>query len=332
MGIRTFGVLAMSGVLAAWGGGGGGGVIDPTANIDDLDVRTFAEGNDDFGNAMDNEDVVTTRQVSVSALALDREAGTVTRLDNVVIALQGNGDDGLVRVFIDGNDLNLTSDDVLEAASQASSGFDADSYDEGEYLFFFSSSESSIADALTNGNGFVELFGLVANNNGGTGDDIRARFATGMELEDAEVVNLAGLQYFGFFNMELHPTTGWEGYSTNVGQLQGSLNMEVNLDSNAISGLLSNIEFALPAGGGDYDPVAGTITMDEAEFDVNAFAGTLTASETLITGLESEGFDISGSATYSGAFYGFNGEEVAGALSIDNEDVIGIGHFIGYED
>ena len=81
----------------------------------------------------------------------------------------------------------------------------------------------------------------------------------------------------------------------------------------------------------DSADIAGTLNMETANFSVNGFSGGL-SSDAAFTA--ATGFQIDGSSSYGGAFYGPEAEEIGGVIEATGTDDEGeswnaIGFFTG---
>jgi len=108
--------------------------------------------------------------------------------------------------------------------------------------------------------------------------------------------------------------------------VRSEIAMTADFGAGEIWGTIGNTTIEDPEDG-ERDAVEGTIAMDKTTFDNNGFAGTLTADADFISDIDVN----SAEGTYSGAFYGPNAEQVAGALTFgigaDDGSLNGNGYF-----
>jgi hypothetical protein len=157
----------------------------------------------------------------------------------------------------------------------------------------------------------------------------------GTETRDSVIAGLAGLNatatYSGRAGILIRDANqGWQGFN---GNLNGDLDLVANFGSGKVSGSISNLFLELGAGQtttSTSDP-AGSILLDEAAIQKNAFAGSL-SPDAVLSASDPAVATFAAGGTYSGAFYGPNAEEVGGTMNfdadVDGTRYLGIGNFV----
>ena len=310
MQLMTTTALALS-VAACGSSNGVDKVIDVTDITEEAQAkRTFATDEDgdpvDAGAAIASGKTLTARAVGVALQNLNYHTGETSTTTDVTASIKRN-DDGALTVTIDGEELAFTPADV---------NGDGDGYEvevDGKFAGVYNYN-GPVEDLLTAGNGFaqvVQIFRSSENAEGHvSGDSTFAIFGTETADEDLKVV----------------PNSGFESNSESRYKVRSEIAMTADFGAGEIWGTIGNTTIEDPEDG-VRDAVEGTIAMDKTTFDNNGFAGTLTADADFISDIDVN----SAEGTYSGAFYGPNAEQVAGALTFgigaDDGSLNGNGYF-----
>tara|TARA_A100000171_G_scaffold50537_1_gene62249 strand:+ start:235 stop:1239 length:1005 start_codon:yes stop_codon:yes gene_type:complete len=324
MQLMTTTALALS-VAACGSSNGVDKVIDVTDITEEAQAkRTFATDEDgdpvDAGAAIASGKTLTARAVGVALQNLNYHTGETSTTTDVTASIKRN-DDGALTVTIDGEELAFTPADV----NGEGDGYEVEV--DGKFAGVYNYN-GPVEDLLTAGNGFaqvVQIFRSSENAEGHvSGDSTFAIFGT--ETADEDLKDLPKAEYTGRSRINVVPNSGFESNSESRYKVRSEIAMTADFGAGEIWGTIGNTTIEDPEDG-VRDAVEGTIAMDKTTFDNNGFAGTLTADADFISDIDVN----SAEGTYSGAFYGPNAEQVAGALTFgigaDDGSLNGNGYF-----
>ena len=337
--LRAGTALATLCVLAACGGGGGDGVtrgptptpVDTTYNIPAGEVRNYQDTTPggDAGGAIAAGETLTARSVGSSALRLDYDADTTAPAGRPQVAVTRNAS-GALTLIVDGDEQYAFTD--ADRVGNAGGDFGFETYGPGgpcevsnECVAIYSYT-GPIDDLLSGGNGYAEVVGYQTNIDSGVPGERRGFAVFGLETREAALAALPSATYSGRAGIEAFSSTGFDGVSTSRTAVRGDLAMAANFGSGTISGEVTNLE--IEEGFAGYDPLAGSLVMEQTRFDVNGFQGNLAAGP----GYTVTNPALLASATYSGAFYGPEADEVGGTISGSGGGANAVGYFLGYRD
>ena len=318
--LKTTTCLGSIALLAACGSS-----ADNTPNIDAAEeaLRVFSVGTGDAKDVFAELDgTLYARKAGTAAMELDYVEG-VSGLTNAEVSVFRNSNDEFTLV-VNG------VEHVFETANREND-FGYSIEDEENGIFVFAGSEEGELDQFLNnesGSGYSMVMTYQTNLVNDPGPDVRGYAVFGTETADADVGTLSELTYSGRAKLDVYPEVGFVNNSTSRTRVRfDDVTMSVNLASNEISGVMDDIGVRDP-GEEDFVYYEGTVSMDPAAFDVNAFGGTLTSSDTLLANAPQ--LDIGGTASYSGAFYGVAGEEAAGTLTVSGTGEDGALNGVGF--
>jgi hypothetical protein len=182
-----------------------------------------------------------------------------------------------------------------------------------EYSLFIRT--STIDDLLSPGGNWHEIVMTQSTIvNAGT-PALRSFAVIGSPTADVDLPQLGTATYSGTAFAEFYPEAGYVNNFTSRTELRSQLDMSVNFESTKISGALSGIEEKYPTGienaPGPWLQVDGTWQMQETDFAASGFTGNIAAD-----GAYNGALSLSGTSTYSGAFFGPTAEEIGGTLSL----------------
>lgn len=288
--------------------------------------RVFAQGTGDLGDALTSGATVVARSVGTAGMNLNYDTGETSLVDaEVEVSQNANGE---LTVTVNGSTYAFDASHRRVETSGETYGYETDGSDDNVWVSAFNYT-GEIDDLLNPGNGYLEVLGIQTNQVNGGEPSVRAFAVVGTETEDAALAALPTATYRGRSQLQVVPTTGFVNNGTSQTRLRSDLTMTADFGAGTVSGVLDNFTVQ-DAGSSDRNPVDGTIAMDETNFDVNGFRGSLSADVTFAGSLGIS----SAEGEYSGAFYGPEAEEVGGttwltATDTDGATFNGIGYFAG---
>lgn len=280
-------------------------------------ARIFSSGNGDLGQVLGNGRIVTARQIAMAGINLNYNADTteLTEMTEFRVQQNANGEftlslNGSVWEFVEADREPNEEGEVYGYFTEA----ECNTTDECVSLFNYT---GEIDDLKSSGNGFHEILSAQSNQVDAGQPDLRAFAVIGTETRDGDLSSLGTATYTGRARIDVYPETGFENNSGSRTRLQSNnLTMEANFGAGTISGSMDELQARGP-GESDYTSIGGVLTMEETSFQVNGFAGDLSADAAFAT---ATGATFDANSTYSGAFYGANAEEVGGVISMSGSD------------
>lgn len=162
-----------------------------------------------------------------------------------------------------------------------------------------------------------------------TGDesDLRGFAVVGSETEADVLEGKANATYSGWSVAEMYPDDEAAADDERA-RMEGDLTMSADFNAATISGAITDLSTKTRVNDtwSNSQALAGSVSMDSTAISGNGFSGNLTPSADLTAVVG----DFTG--TYGGKFYGPNGEEVGGVLSITGDDSVGAGFFSADQD
>lgn len=194
------------------------------------------------------------------------------------------------------------------------------SYDDGNFRGVFTSSDTGGgADDVLNGNtryAHHQVWSYFWGTDGG--ETFNGHAVIGTETQASALEGKANATYHGWARADLY-AKGSDSFDRT--RITGDVELNADFGAGEISGAIGDMRTATRTGGvwGPESNVAGFVNMNTAKIDGNSFSGTMSGNGTP--------FDDFDGGSYGGKFYGENGEEVGGVLSLEDEDVVGSGFF-----
>ena len=318
---------------------------DPLISASEEALRVFADtgtGTQDVADVLASGGTLTAREVSEASwrenYAGDEPlSGEGYNFVDGSFSMEGDGNNLLVS-FLKPGDTDETTIVIENAATLEGNSFRL----EGEGIFFdvFVRGGLELADLLndTIGSGYL-VSGGVYYNEGGDGFALQTEFIIGTETTDDMIAQLGldntSATYFGSSQIRIRrDDVDWSTYNANV---YGDLEMDADFAAQTVSGNLTNLfyeEFVGPDPDDEY-PIDGSLILNETSIQANAFSGSMSADAVLIG--DDPGLAAVGSlATYSGAFYGPDANEVGGTItgsgSFEDQGYLIQGTFTGQPD
>jgi hypothetical protein len=336
-------------LLTACGGGGGGSDDDPTSpptspppttdppsliSPDEEVLRLFSDTSGDIADVIaSNGPAIVAREVSEATWIETYDGSGSYRMIDGDFSIKADGNDLLVTIGEKGGAQYVYR--IVDAASITESFVTIDTPG-GDYFDLFINGGGTFADLFDSniGSGYARRVGLYYSP-AGEGLGYETRSVIGTETQDSMIAGLAALNatatYSGRAGINIRDANqGWPGFN---GNLSGDLDLVANFGSGKISGSMNNLFLELGAGQtttSTSDP-AGSIRLDEAAIQKNAFAGTM-SPDAVLSASDPAVATFAAGGKYSGAFYGPNAEEVGGTMTfdadVDGTRYLGIGNFV----
>jgi len=279
----------------------------PTIPSGEEATRVFSQGNGDHGDVISDGGTLTARSVGVSGVDLNYGGGP-TALRTSTAAIRKN-EFGELTVTVDGVDHVFKPEDRFVEDGGEVYGYEFEDPDANVYYSAWSHT-GEIDEFLAPGHGYAEVLEIDTNVGQPWPYPSNRLYAVfGTETKDADLAGLPTASYNGRARLDRYPQTGFVNSPTSRTVYNGDVAMTADFGAGTISGSISNMTQRF--GDGNNDPIAGSITMNPAPFQVNAYQGTLTPDAAFRTAADIGSFN----AGYSGAFYGPAAEETAGTIS-----------------
>ena len=301
----------------------GGGSTGPTAveiAASEAALQIFASGTGDIGDALNDGETLTARSVGAASILRTYDGGSTEQVaPQVQIARNSSGEltlvvDGIAHDFV-------TADRFVEPGGEV---YGYDDCDSGNSCFSLFSWSGEIDEAVASGNGYASAFTYYfETEDSPTGTS--GYFVVGTETRDADLPDMGTATFEGYAVVNVVPTDGFTDFGDQRERLRGDVEMNVGFADGTISGVMDNLTYRV--GRGSDDPVAGSIIMNEAVFDVNGYRGSLSLDETAQAGF-AEGATLD--AEYSGAFFGPDAVETGGAISGSTSSADGDANLYGF--
>lgn len=324
-GILIAAFAASTALTACSGGGSGGGssVVSRSGNTGADQVLAVDAGN--AAQALEDGTTLKASQRASSGWSRNFEAETGALTADTTASIQRNADGG-VDLIVGGRTISFTAADLT-----SDGGFRLPDGSAGIYNWNYNTMEEALDPA--NGN-YSLAFDYWYDNDDGTGANGHA--VIGTETENSEIANLPTATYSGWAQIRVAPTEGFNDYNDDVNQARGDLALTANFGAGKVSGDVTNLESRLPNNVDptqSWTPFDGALTLQETDIEGNGFTGAITSDADFDTNFGS----IDNGSTYSGTFFGPNGEEVGGGINgtgtsaVNGTPWIGFGVFQGYK-
>lgn len=302
-------------------------------------TRVFADtngdgvGDQDFGVVLnDNTKSLVAREVSESSW-LEEFGKGYSPLDGS-LSIKGEGDDLLVTIP-DGQG-STTTVRIVNARAITTNSVRIDTRSTGGYIFdMFLGKNKSIGELLTPGTGYSVPIGIFYTK-GGASKGFETRSIIGTETTDARIDALrnssAIATYNGFGSINIRKVDqDWQAFNSHV---QGDVAMTADFGAGSVSGTMTNLFYEERAGNtvtASSNP-NGSVIMNPATIQANAFKGALSPDSTLLAD-SPDLANTAGQLGYSGAFYGPQAQEISGTMSgsatVNGQDYLAMGRFDG---
>jgi hypothetical protein len=334
--------MASAVFLAACGGGGSDSTSSPTPSTpttppslispEEEVLRLFSDTSGDIADVLAAGGVaIVAREVSEATWREDFPGAGAYQLVDGEFSLEADGNDLLVTIGQEGGPTYTFR--FVDAASNNSNQLTFENQATGEFFDLFIGGGGTIADLFNSniGSGYARRVGVFYTRGDVDNFGFETRSVIGTETRDSVVQTKTGTaSYQGFASINIRQSDlGFFGFN---GNLSGDLDMAADFGAGKVSGTMSNLFLELRTGQtvDETRNPAGTIQLEEAAIQANAFTGGM-SPDAVLTANDSAVATFADSGTYSGAFYGPNAEEIGGTMSFDADvngnRFLGIGHF-----
>lgn len=304
-------------VLAGCGGGGSSEVIK----------AIFAEDAGTAAEALDDGKTLTAYNGQMSSSAR-RTDGVWASHASPEFSIKKN-DQGGVDVTLGDEMVSFTPADLqFPDDPDQSDGWEKEDQD-GNYRGVFA--EGGMLGEVLSGNGdsdYHQVWAYFWRTEGG--ETFNGHAVVGTETKESALEGKANATYSGWASSDIYEK-GSDSFDRR--RVEGDVTMTANFDAGKISGTIDNLRTNERIDGqwvhdnwDDLPSLDGSMSMNETDIEGNQFSGSLTPDAALAA--STGDFD----GTYGGKFYGENGEEVGGVISIDEDAAIGTGFFTAEQD
>jgi hypothetical protein len=327
---NTFKLLAIGTTslgLSACSGAGTSGI--ETISPSEATLQVFSDESGDLGAALQGDETLTARSVGVAGANLNYSTGETSLTDATEVSVTKNAN-GELEFTLNGVRHTFTAADRQTESDGNVYGYDVSDTVNGVYYSLYNHN-GELDDLLSAGNGWSTVVRVQSNQIVTGGEPNLNAFAViGTETQDSALAGIASATYSGRARLNSVPAAGFDNNGNSRTGIRSNLAMTVDFDAGEISGSLDNVTIQEP--GMAETSIAGSITMNQADFTQNAFGGTLTPDSTWVAA----GNPSFQNGTYSGAFFGPDAEEIGGAISATGGSGVdafnAYGYFIGEKD
>jgi len=299
-----FSAILLAGCSSTGGGGagGGGGGGTPSPALFAASAGTASEA------LADGETLMAYNSLMSSGVEHDFDADETRALDDATFSIAANAAGGL-DVTIDGVPYSFTAADISGGALEFDGGA-------GGPYYRINSWDGDVVDVLdVSSTAHHQVWSYFWDPAG----EATSGFAVvGTEAMPDALEGKANATYSGFAAAALTDSATFNDTT----RIVGDLTMAADFNAGQISGLVDNIEVLGAAA------VSGTVALNSAAISGTGFTGTITPDSDLLTAFSLDNLG----GTYSGKFYGANGQEVGGVMAISGDETVGTGAFSGTQD
>ena len=305
--------------------GGGDGVMT---------TRTFAADTPTPALALAEGKTLTAQAGQTAAMKTDYENATTSIKESVVSISKNAGGELSLTVNgetydFDAADRQLESDGTTSYYYQVSGEEDED----GNPRYVVLSSYNSSINDVVNGTStdVVYLMDYMDIKDGVTvGEAVGERgfFVVGSETQAAALGEFTTKSYAGRLRGEAYGTERFSTTQTRTEFRSNDVTLTADFQANTISGTAGNIvirrrvrDESTP----DFSPVGGEFLFQNGKIDGADFAGTFSSDDTFNSNLGTESVD----ASFSGTFFGAEGEAVGGVVKGSVTDADGVATIVG---
>ncbi|MBN8631641.1 MAG: transferrin-binding protein-like solute binding protein [Rhodobacterales bacterium] len=313
-------------LVAACGGGGssGNGVVSRSGNTGADKILAVDAGN--AAEALEDGATLKASQRASSGWKRSYDAATAELSADSTATVRRN-DQGGLDLTVGGQTIRFVAADLSE------DGYGFELPDGSASIWSWDG--ESMAEALDPSAGrFSLVFDYHSENDDNTG---RSGFlVVGTETADADLQALPTATYDGYARIRVAPTTGFDDWNTDMSEARGDVTMVADFGAGNVSGAVTNMAGRAPRDENPtrtWVPFDGSLTMEEAAITGNGFTGAIRADADFTDNVGT----IDAGSSYSGTFFGPNGEEVGGGINMsgtsaeDGLDYIGYGHWRAWQ-
>lgn len=315
-------IIAASSTILLSACGGGDGIMS---------TRTFAADTPTPALALAEGKTLTAQAVQTAAMNTDYANATTSIKESVVSIAKGAS--GHPTLTVNGRTYEFTDAHRVNENAYATDGA-VDIGDDGNQQWKVLISYSGDIDAFLNGTSDKSVAIFKYRDIEGPADDFTQNFGEqgfvviGAETQAAALGEFTTKSYSGRLEGDAF---GAEGFSTTQNRNEfrsDNLTLTANFEENTISGTAGNILIRQRVRGEatpDYASVGGEFLFQNGTIDGADFAGTLSVDDTFKAALGTESVE----ATFSGSFFGAEGEAVGGVIKGTATDADGASTLVG---
>lgn len=313
--VFTKGLLCTSAlaILTACGGSSTGGGV----SIDSAEAgrQLFAADFGDLAAALEAGETVSARAVGTSALQRDYENQSSSLLDDVLVQVSKNSA-GELSLIINGEEVAFATGDRFIENDGRVFGYEQD----GSNFYYNLFSWNGELDELISEDGPVArpVAFYFETPDSSTASQGYAILGTETGPDNLPTTGSANLE--GYSVVAIFPEENLTSFGSSRERLRSDVTMTVDFANNMISGEMTNLEAQdTPDNGNGRADLAGTIIMEDATFNANGYSGNLTLDDAALASTELSNANL---GTYSGTFYGDEGQATAGTITstFENEN------------
>jgi hypothetical protein len=323
--MKNMTILAGSASFLLSACGGGDGVMS---------TRTFAADTPTPALALAEGKTLTAQAGQTAAMKTDYENRT-TSIKESVVSISKNA----------GGELSLTVNGKTYDFDAADKGFDSDgvtyySYNvdgdedaDGNPRYIVLVSNNGSINDIVNGEStkvvyLAKYLDITDDIEAGVSNGEQGWFVVGSETQAAALGEFTTKSYSGRLRGEALDSEGFSTVGTRVEFRSNDLTLTANFEANTISGTAGNLLLRQRVRGEavpDYVEVDGAFLFQDGAINGADFSGNLSFDDTFKNSVGTESVD----ASFSGSFFGAEGEAVGGVIKGTTTDVDGISTITG---
>jgi len=260
-------------------------------------------------------------QSHVAGLKLNYDADVARSGGGQTLKFKKN-DDGTYGATLNGKTYSFSDSDRV---TEASDGKVYSMQNDDEANNFYSSiwhQSGELDELTTNGDGYVNVIGMqVFDETVDSVDNSRIFAVVGDQTATSQLPVAAEVTYSGSAQIQAFPKAGFVNIGDSRSRYRGDLALNANFAAAKVGGSISNLTEQLP-GSSDRNSISGTVLLNQTDIASGSFAGNVGISGTAA-------FDTIDAGSYSGSFYGPNASNAGGVITLEGDDAVANGYFIG---
>ncbi|MDB0043879.1 transferrin-binding protein-like solute binding protein [Planktomarina temperata] len=318
-------IIAASSTILLSACGGGDGIMS---------TRTFAADTPTPALALAEGKTLTAQAVQTAAMNTDY-ANATTSIKDSVVTISKNAS-GELSLTVNGKTYDFdAADRQLESDGTTSYGYAVEGVEDADgnprYLVL-SSNSGSIDDIINDeSNELVYLakyLDITDDIETGMSKGETGWFVVGSETQAAALGEFTTKSYSGKLRGEAHNKEDFSSVGNRTEFRSNDVTLSADFQANTISGTAGNILIRQRVRGEatpDFASVGGEFLFQNGTIDGADFTGTFSSDETFNANLGTERFD----ASFSGSFFGVEGEAVGGVIQGSVTDAEGVATIVG---
>ena len=323
--MKNMSIIAASSTILLSACGGGDGIMS---------TRTFAADTPTPALALAEGKTLTAQAVQTAAMKTDYANSTTSIKDSVVSISKNAGGELSLTVNgetydFDAADRGLEPDGTTSYYYTVSGEEDAD----GNPRYYVLNSYNDSINDIVNGDTDKAVFlmnymdikdDIVAGESVGE----RGWFVVGSETQAAALGEFTTKSYSGRLRGEAYDTEGFSSVGNRNEFRSNDLTLTANFEANTISGTAGNLLVRQRVRGDavpEFVEVGGAFLFQDGTISGADFSGNLSVDDTFKNSLGTESVD----ASFSGSFFGAEGEAVGGVIKGTATDADGVATITG---